>query len=497
MIDLAGILVLGLFFLILSLITIYCLMQFHLALVYQKQARKESGNEQVSKEKDSNLPPVTVQLPVFNEKHVIERLIDNICELEYPRDKFQVQVLDDSTDETTEKAGKKVAYYREKGLDIELVRRSDRAGFKAGALQYGLKEAKGEYIAIFDADFLPRADFLKRTIPQFEDPEVGVVQSRWEHLNDSFSLLTAMQAFQLNVHFSIEQKGREQGGYFLQFNGTAGVWRRQTIMDAGGWQADTLTEDLDLSYRAQLKKWKIQYLEEVGSPAELPADMNALKAQQYRWMKGGAENALKNIPAVLRSNLPWGKKLHAVVHLMSSSVFLLVFALGILSFPALHFLDYFDINTNYLSVFLPGIIALVIVYIIANIHHKNNRIKNPFRAVLSFPLMFLTFLSLSMGLSLHNSKAVLHGYMKKRTPFVRTPKFNITKNGPQLKKSGYLPTKIPSTTYFEAILALYFAAAVYYGIMVDQLAFLIYHILLVIGFATISIYSFRHFQWKG
>ncbi len=497
MIDLAGILLLGIFFLVLSLITIYCLIQLHLALVYQKQTRKKSNEEKVPEEKGSNMPPVTVQLPVFNEKHVIERLIDNICQLEYPRDRFQIQVLDDSTDETTEKARKKVEYYREKGVDIELVRRSNRAGFKAGALQYGLKEAKGDYLAIFDADFLPRADFLVRTIPHFQNPEVGVVQTRWEHLNDSFSILTAMQAFQLNVHFSIEQKGREHAGYFLQFNGTAGVWRRKTIEDAGGWQADTLTEDLDLSYRAQLKGWRIIYLEEVGSPAELPADMNALKAQQYRWMKGGAENAIKNIPSVLRSDQSFGKKFHAVAHLLGSSVFLLVFALGILSFPAIFFLNRFNINTNYLSVFLPGIIALLTVYIIASIHHRNKKLKNPARAVLSFPLLFLTFLSLSMGLSLHNTRAVLHGYMKKRTPFVRTPKFNITTSVPQLKKSGYLPSKIPSTTYFEAILALYFVAAVYYGLMVDQHAFLIYHILLVIGFATISFYSFRHFQWRG
>jgi cellulose synthase/poly-beta-1,6-N-acetylglucosamine synthase-like glycosyltransferase len=497
MIDLIGYLVLGLFLVAITLITIYCIIQFHLAIIY----RKNSGSGILSKDikipENAELPLVTVQLPVFNEVHVIERLIDNICHLDYPKDKLQIQVLDDSTDVTTMLAEQKATFYRERGIDIEVIRRPERVGFKAGALQYGVNIAKGEFIAIFDADFLPSPDFLKQTIPHFEDEKTGVVQTRWEHLNENYSLLTAMQAFQLNVHFSIEQRGREKAGLFLQFNGTAGVWRKSTIEDAGGWKADTLTEDLDLSFRAQLKGWKIRFLEEVGSPAELPADMNALKAQQYRWMKGGAENALKIIPSILQSSQPLRRKFHGVVHLLGSTVFLLVFTLGILSFPLIYYLNYFEINTDYFAVFLIGIIALVFVYLYGNVWNPfKKRTGNQFQKVVSFPLMFLTFLSLSMGMSLHNTRAVLHGYMSKRTPFLRTPKFNITTKGQSVKKSSYLPAKIPTTSYFEAILALYFAAAVYYGWSVDQHAFLIYHLLLAIGFATISYYSFRHFQWK-
>jgi len=305
---------------VLLYITVYCVMQFQLLYHYNRNRRVRENS--IKTLNGSYLPFVTVQLPVFNELHVVERLIEKICAFDYPSDRIEIQVLDDSTDETADIARKKVAYYREKGVQIQHLHRENRVGYKAGALHDALPLAKGELIAIFDADFLPRVDFLKKTIPYFEDREVGVVQTRWEHINQSYSLITELQALQLNVHFTVEQGGREAGDFMLQFNGTAGIWRRSAIEDAGGWEADTLTEDLDLSYRAQLKGWKIKYREEIGSPAELPVEMNGFKSQQFRWMKGGAETARKILPKVWRSALSFNQKLQATIHLLGSTIFI-------------------------------------------------------------------------------------------------------------------------------------------------------------------------------
>lgn len=290
----------------LTFIAVYCFSQFFLWLDY-RQAKRQSNTQPISLKKATltdDLPFVTIQLPIFNEMYVVERLIDNIVNINYPKDKFQIHVLDDSTDETVEITRKKVAEYQAKGFDIEQITRTNRQGYKAGALKEATTQAKGDLIAIFDADFLPKPDFLLSTVPYFKEEKVGVVQTRWEHINKNYSLLTRLQAMQLDVHFTVEQNGRFVGNSLLQFNGTAGVWRKETIADAGGWEADTLTEDLDLSYRAQLKDWKIIYLEAVGSPAELPAEMNGLKSQQFRWMKGGAENARKNLVRIWSSDVP-------------------------------------------------------------------------------------------------------------------------------------------------------------------------------------------------
>ena len=312
----------------------YCLLQFHLLFYYKRFHWSNQNATYLRADTDDDLPFVTIQLPVFNEMYVVERLIDKIVEFDYPKDKYEIHVLDDSTDETLEISRRKVEEYKAKGFHIELLHRTDRTGYKAGALKEGMKRAKGEFIAIFDADFLPRKDFLRTTIPYFNNPKVGVVQTRWEHINKDYSLITQLQALQLNVHFTVEQAGRRAGNFMLQFNGTAGVWRTECINDAGGWEADTLTEDLDLSYRAQMKGWEITYLEKFGSPAELPAEMNGLKSQQYRWMKGGAETAKKMLPTVWKSDLSFLQKLHATVHLMSSGVFLFIFLGGVFSvFP--------------------------------------------------------------------------------------------------------------------------------------------------------------------
>ena len=471
-------------------ITIYCALQFHLLFYYKKHhaAPKELPPQFKAEEE---LPFVTVQLPIFNEMYVVERLIDNISQFDYPKDRFEIHVLDDSTDATVDISKKKVEEYKAKGFNIELIHRTDRQGYKAGALKEGMKKAKGAFIAIFDADFLPRPDFLKSTIPYFQDKKVGVVQTKWEHINQDYSLLTRLQAMQLNVHFTIEQQGRKAGNYMLQFNGTAGVWRKTTIEDAGGWEADTLTEDLDLSYRAQLKGWKITYLENFGSPAELPAEMNGLKSQQFRWMKGGAETARKMLPTVWSSQLSLSQKLHATGHLLASSVFLFVFIAGVFSVPLVFTLDSIGFNTDIFAIFLVGWFSLILIYYVANIEAEPD-IKVNAKSLFKFIFIFPIFLALSMGLSLHNTIAVIQGYIGKKSPFIRTPKFNIKDLKDSFQKRQYLAHKIPWTTFMEGILCLYFLGAVLAALYLQNNTFIVFHFLLMIGYGTICYYSIRH-----
>ena len=472
-------------------ITFFSLMQLNLLFQYFKRRKRKPGLPEMKEEK-TFLPTVTIQLPVFNERYVIERLIDNIVLMDYPTDKLQIQVLDDSTDDTSAIARDIVQAYKEKGIPVEYVHRTNRAGYKAGALRDGLQSASGEFIAIFDADFLPRPDFLKRTIPYFLDEKTGVVQTCWEHINDDYSLLTKLQAFLLNTHFTIEQSGRQSGNYFLQFNGTAGIWRRKTIEDAGGWEADTLTEDLDLSYRAQLKEWKIVYCQEITSPSELPIDMHGLKSQQFRWMKGGAENARKLIPALYKSSLSATRKLHAIMHLLSSSAYLAILILGLLSVPALLLLDTVHVNMKYFWMFVIGLPTLAWISFVAN--RDTMWIgKSSFYQIRTFLVSFPVFLSLSMGLSLHNSIAVLQGYAGKKGAFVRTPKYNILQRQDTFNKH-YGSARISMTTIFEGILTFYFLAAIIFGILEGQLLFLIYHLMLMIGFGTVFFYSIIHLR---
>lgn len=517
-------LVLGLYTIALLYITVYCVMQFNL-LYYYKRGRRTTP-EMIMTEQEQpmpvkalatadhgatgtgsliafgdddseNYPFVTVQLPIYNEMYVIERLIDAVAEFDYPKDRYEIHILDDSTDETLDIVAAKVAEYKAKGYNIEQVTREVRQGFKAGALRDGMEAAKGEFMAIFDADFLPKKDFLLRTLPFFEDEKVGVVQTRWEHINQDYSLITRLQALQLNVHFTVEQVGRMNGEYMLQFNGTAGVWRRKTIEDAGGWEADTLTEDLDLSIRAQLKGYTIRFLENVGSPAELPAEMNSFKSQQFRWMKGGAETAKKMLPTVWRSNLSWNQKVHATSHLLASSVFVFVFAAGLFSVPLLFFLsDLIELgfSKNFFAYFLVGLLSIVAIYYVANIQSPANNEKNFGKAVLKFIVLFPLFLALSMGLSLHNTVAVLQGYRGKKSPFVRTPKFNIKSIKDNFKKSNYLTKKLTWTTIGEGLLSLYFIAAIVGAIYVQNTTFIAFHTMLALGYGAIFVYSLRHLK---
>lgn len=489
-----GYTILIIYCLALTYILAFCLMQFHLLYRYQKALRKGT-KEQYLEDDDSKWPFVTIQLPIYNELYVVERLIDNISSFDYPKDKFEIHILDDSDDETVQKADEKVAEYKAKGFNIERITREKRSGYKAGALRDAMKFAKGEFIAIFDADFLPNPDFLKKTIPYFSDKSIGVVQTRWEHINRDYSLITKLQAFQLNVHFTIEQVGREASDYLLQFNGTAGVWRRETIDSAGGWEADTLTEDLDLSYRAQLRGWKIHYLEGVGSPAELPAEMNGLKSQQHRWMKGGAETAKKIMPSIWKSKLPLNKKLHATVHLLSSSVFLCVFIIGVFSVPVLFLLEPLGINARYFGIFLASMMSIMAVYFVANVR-TTWKGESYFKIFFKFLFIFPVFLALSMGLSLHNSIAVIQGYIGKKSPFVRTPKFNIKTIADKLNKQKYMARKIPYTTIFEGLFCLYFILAIIGGIKINNNSFILLHALLALGYGAICYYSVKHLRLK-
>lgn len=460
------------------------LVQCHLTLSYRKNALPEQN---IPEGRVVSWPVVTVQLPVYNEKYVVERLIDCIAAFDYPRELLEIQVLDDSTDETSGIIAGKVAEYRARGFDIAQVRRKARTGFKAGALQNGLVLAKGDFIAIFDADFLPQKDFLKKTLPHFQRQAIGMVQTKWAHLNGDFSLLTRLQAFGLNGHFSVEQGGRSSAGSFINFNGTAGVWRRKCIADAGGWQADTLTEDLDLSYRAQLKGWKFKYLEHVTSPAELPVIMSALKTQQFRWNKGGAETARKNLLSVLRSRQTLKTKIHAFFHLTGSANFLLLLVASLTSIPLLlvkprH--PELDLFWRASALFVVGFVAISYFYW----ESARRNYDEPGKYYLKYFPLFLVF---SMGMALHNGIAVLEGLLGIKSPFLRTPKFNVVEAKGSWKSNTYVSGKISLATLLEAVLCLYFLFGAVHGFAVNDLGLVFFHLMLAVGYGGVFVFSIK------
>ncbi len=476
----------------LSFIFIYSISQLNLVYKYRKAKRKGLISVAASIPENYDYPHVTVQLPVYNELYVVERLIDAVASFDWPKDKLEIQVLDDSNDETVELIEKKVKAWREKGVDIQQIRRIDRKGFKAGALQYGLSIAKGEFIPIFDADFVPDQDFLKRSIPHFEqDENIGVVQTRWGHINEDYSMLTKLQAFGLNTHFFVEQNGRSQGNHFLNFNGTAGIWRKRCIEDAGGWKADTLTEDLDLSYRAQLNGWKIYYTPDVVAPAELPAAMSAIKSQQYRWTKGAAETSKKLLPRVLKSNLSFGTKFHATFHLLNSAVFICIVVTAILSVPVLfirNLSDSWHLLMNISMIFLMGYVFLAIFYWNGFKAERTGFWKTLKEFV---PKMFM-LLSVFLGLSVHNAMAVFEGLIGKKTPFVRTPKFNITDKKGTWKGNKYFAKRINPLTALEGFLSIYFFGGLALAFYFNDYALLPFHLLLSLGFLLVFYYSVQH-----
>jgi len=476
--------ILGLYLLVMLLLFVYSMGQLHLTFAYLK-ARKRKQDATPALE---NFPFITVQLPIYNEEYVIDRLIDSVCKLDYPNDKLEIQVLDDSTDESVKMVAAKIKEHQEKGINIQHIQRPERTGFKAGALEYGLKEAKGEFIAIFDADFLPPSNFLLKTIPHFNEDKVGVVQTRWAHINKDYSLFTKVQAFALNAHFSVEQTGRNFSKSFINFNGTAGVWRKSCIKDAGGWSAETLTEDLDLSYRAQLKGWAFKFLEEVESPAELPILMPAIKSQQYRWNKGAAETAVKHLGKVFKSSLPLQTKLHASFHLLNSSIFVLLLVGGIISLPVLYIkylhpeIDFFF---HIATVFLIGFMSIGFFFWVST--KKAPYTKSSDR----FMPSFFAFMTISMGLSYHNAMAVVEGLLGKKTPFIRTPKFNSTNSKAKIAGNKYLSQKIDGNTLIEIFLGIYFMAGIVLAYFINDIGLVPFHLMLSIGLLTVSYQSIK------
>lgn len=471
------------------LIFMYALAQLNLLFNYLSSKKADQNCETFDLSNPNEVPEVTIQLPVFNEMYVMERLLDNIALIEYPKDKLEIQVLDDSTDETIETTRAHVEKLKATGLDIKHITRSDRSGFKAGALKEGLKIAKGEFIAIFDADFLPKKNWLKRTIPYFKNAEIGVVQTRWGHINRNYSILTKIQAFALDAHFTLEQVGRNSKGHFINFNGTAGIWRKECIIDAGNWEGDTLTEDLDLSYRAQLKNWKFKYLEDVETPAELPVVISAARSQQFRWNKGGAENFRKMLWRVLKSNnISTKTKVHGLLHLLNSTMFLNVFIVAILSIPMLYIKNEYA-HLRFYFYFMSFFVMSTVIFFVCYWFMYKQIYGSGFKRFFGYIGMFFTFFSIAMGFSLHNSIAVLEGHMGKRSEFVRTPKFNISTLRDSWKGNKYLRKKLSPHVVIEGILMLYFAFGLYSAFVVgDQggdFGLFPFHLMLFIGFGYV------------
>jgi cellulose synthase/poly-beta-1,6-N-acetylglucosamine synthase-like glycosyltransferase len=419
----------------------------------------------------AELPAVTVQLPLFNEMYVVERLLDAVAGIRYPRDRFQIQVLDDSTDETQEICKRKVADLARRfpDLEVEYIHRVDRGGFKAGALQNGLRTAKGEFVLIFDADFLPLPDILERAIHHFSDPRVAVVQCRWEHVNRDFSALTEVEALMLDGHFIMEHAGRNWSGRFFNFNGTAGLWRRAAIADAGDWQHDTLTEDMDLSYRAQLRGWKFVYLPEIAAPAELPVEMSAFKSQQFRWAKGSVQVALKLLPTILRSNATFAQKSEAFFHLTNNLAYPLLLVLSILLLPNLALRSHHGWR-EVLMIDLPlffGTTASVASFYLASqreialMRAPGERKRSLWSAVRRLPLV----MSIGIGLCVNQTRAVFEALMGRETEFVRTPKHGIRGKLESWSGKKYRSAK-SLTPFIELVMAAYFVVAI--GVAIDH-----------------------------
>ena len=473
------------------LLFFYSLAHFNLLLNYLRSKKRRDHSVQFDLSNPNEIPFVTIQLPVYNEKYVMERLLTTIAKMDYPKDRLEIQVLDDSTDDSVVATEILIHKIAKSGLDIHHMRRSNRTGYKAGALKEGLLCAKGEFIAIFDADFVPQEDWLYKTIPYFKDPKIGVVQTRWGHLNRDYSILTKIQAFALDAHFTLEQVGRNSKLHFINFNGTAGVWRKQCILDAGNWESDTLTEDLDLSYRAQLKDWKFKYLENVVTPAELPAIISAARSQQFRWNKGGAENFSKNAIRVLQSkSIGFKTKAHGMLHLLNSTMFLAIFTMAVLSVPMLYIKNEFAQFEKVFDLLLFFIITSILFFISYWATYKSIH-GGGFKNFLKYSTLFITFYTIAMGFSFHNTIAVLEGLWGKKSEFIRTPKLNIEGLKEKWKQNSYISDTISKNIIVEGLLILYFIFAIYSAFRLNDYSLIALHVMLVIGFSFVFIKSIR------
>ena len=454
---------------------------FLMIYYYFRYRKRQVAEKGVLKE----LPHVTIQLPVYNELYVVNRAIDAICALDYPKDRLEIQVLDDSTDETTAIIGRKMVEKTSQGFDIKHIRRGNRQGYKAGALKFGLEQARGEYIAVFDADFIPRTDFLMRTLPYFASEKIGLVQTRWEHINSDYSLLTRAQALALDGHFVIEQQVRNKAGFFMNFNGTAGIWRRSCIEDSGNWEADTLAEDLDLSYRAQLKGWQFVFMKEYTSPAELPADVNGLRSQQYRWTKGAIEASRKLLPKVWKSKLPLRVKIHSTIHLGASLVYPFVLMIAILQVPAVFIKHTGEYDATFML--MGGFIFAFFGSFVFYLYSQKDIYEDWRRRIYLFPV----FMAGSMGLSVNNTKAVIEGLFRKKTEFVRTPKYGMTGKEGSWADKKYTQRKINWVSIAEFVLAVYCLGGIVLSIADLEIAAVPFQLLFFAGFGSISFLSIR------
>lgn len=464
------------YFATLGMLCLYGLHRYLMVFLYYRHKR----NPPVPAARFGKPPVVTVQLPMFNEMYVAERLIDAVCAIRYPREKLQIQVLDDSTDECQEVARRAVDRWKAAGVDIELLHRTDRSGFKAGALNHGLASARGELVAIFDADFVPGTDFLEKTVDYFTDPKTAVVQTRWGHLNRDSSILTRVQAILLDGHFMIEHTARSRSGRFMNFSGTAGLWRRAAIDDAGGWTHDTLTEDLDISFRAQLKGWKFLFLADQVTPAELPEEVNSFKSQQHRWAKGSAQTARKLLGSLLRSNQPLFVKMEGLVHLTSNSAYTLVLLMAMLMLPAVVIRARLEMQASaWLEafVFLAATISGCVYYLASQREVLGRGWIGQLRHV---PML----LSVGVGLSVNNARAVIAGYFQRGGEFVRTPK-----HAGGLEGKRYRGVKPWFFTLCEFAMGCYFVVIVSYSLVHRMYGAIPFQMLFVVGFFTLSLGS--------
>lgn len=478
------VLVLSIYALVLTVLWFFGIHRYIIMWFYSRNKQNPPQPESMLSEEE--LPTVTVQLAVFNEMYVVERLLDAVCKLDYPTDRLEIQVLDDSTDETVNIARARVAYWRQRGIDIHHIHRTDRTGYKAGALAEGLKVCRGEFIAMFDADFVPDSDFIRRQIHHFTDSKIGFVQARWGHINENQSLLTRLQALFLDGHFVLEHTGRHRAGRFFTFSGTAGMWRKECIADSGGWQHDTLVEDCDLSYRAQLRGWRGTYLVDHVVNAELPVDMNAFKSQQHRWAKGFIQAMKKVLPTVWRSDQPLKIKIEATFHLCNNLTYPLMVILSVLLLPALYYRSHilsgvwavlFD-----LSLFIGATVSVMTFYVYA----QRQIDRAWYKKLYCMPLL----LAVGIGVSLNQSKAVFEALFNQVSGFVRTPKYHANTGNADISwvSKRYAVTK-NMLPYLEIFFAAYYVFVMGYAVWQKQWLALPFVALFLWGYGYVGVLS--------
>jgi len=462
------------YFVVMVILAIYGLHRYMLVFMYYRNRKNHAGEPP---QKFTELPRVTVQLPIFNEQFVVDRLVEAICKLEYPKDKLDIQVLDDSTDETQAVAQAVVERYAALGHPITYIHRTNREGYKAGALQNGMKTARGEFIAIFDADFVPPEDWLLRVIHHFAEPGIGMAQTRWTHLNRNYSFLTEVEAIMLDGHFILDHGGRYRRGVFFNFNGTAGMWRRQAIEDAGGWQHDTLTEDTDLSYRSQLKGWKFKYLQDIECPAELPIEMTAFKIQQARWAKGLIQTGKKILPRIFKSDVPLRVKVEAWYHLSANISYPLMIMFSTLLLPAMiirSFGGWFQMLVIDLPLFMASTFSVSSFYLVSQ---KEIYPRKWPRTFLFLPLL----MALGIGLTLTNTKAVLEALFGIKSPFARTPKYRVQSKTDKALGQKYR-RRLGLVPWLELLVGSYFVLMCVYAYTSENYWTLPFLTLFVIGY---------------